>query len=112
MGDYDILYSPVMKKLHGKRTVMKLTREEFQRYIYSYNDDETFYKTLYLQEKEHPETFHEYCLTLDRKKIYEHRLYVPELQTEAWYPYMKETDLFHDINGNIVLSKHYRYTPV
>ena len=73
---------------------MKLTREEFQRYIYSYNDDETFYKTLYLQEKEHPETFHEYCLTLDRKKIYEHRLYVPELQTEAWYPYMKETDLF------------------
>ena len=91
---------------------MKLTREEFQRYIYSYNDDETFYKTLYLQEKEHPETFHEYCLTLDRKKIYEHRLYVPELQTEAWYPYMKETDLFHDINGNIVLSKHYRYTPV
>ncbi len=47
---------------------MKLTREEFQRYIYSYNDDETFYKTLYLQEQEHPETFHEYCLTLDRKK--------------------------------------------
>lgn len=91
---------------------MKLTREEFQKYIYSYNNDETFYKTLYLQEKEHPETFHEYCLTLDRKKIYEHRLYVPELQTEAWYPYMKETDLFHDINGNIVLSKHYRYTPV
>ena len=84
---------------------MKLTREEFQKYIYSYNNDETFYKTLYLQEKEHPETFHEYCLTLDRKKIYEHRLYVPELQTEAWYPYMKETDLFHDINGNIVLSK-------
>lgn len=48
---------------------MKLTREEFQKYIYSYNNDETFYKTLYLQEKEHPETFHEYCLTLDRKKI-------------------------------------------
>ena len=82
---------------------MKLTREEFQKYIYSYNDDETFYKTLYLQEKEHPETFHDYCLTLDRKQIYEHRLYVPELQAEAWYPYMKETDLFHDINGNIVL---------
>ena len=25
---------------------------------------------------------------------------------------MKEADLFHDMNGNIVLSKHYRYTPV
>lgn len=48
---------------------MKLTREEFQKYIYSYNNDETFYKTLYLQEKEHPETFHEYCLTLDRKRF-------------------------------------------
>ena len=48
---------------------MKLNREEFQKYIYSYNDDETFYKTLYLQEKEHPETFHDYCLTLDRKQL-------------------------------------------
>ena len=91
---------------------MKLTREEFQKYIYAYNEDEIFYKTLYLQEKEHPETFHEYCLTLDRELIYEHRLFVPELQAEAWYPYMKEADLFHDMNGNIVLSKHYRYTPV
>ena len=101
-----------MKDPHEKGTVMKLTREEFQKYIYAYNEDEIFYKTLYLQEKEHPETFHEYCLTLDRELIYEHRLFVPELQAEAWYPYMKEADLFHDMNGNIVLSKHYRYTPV
>ena len=36
---------------------MKLIREEFQKYIYSYNDDETFYKTLYLQEKEHSGDF-------------------------------------------------------
>ena len=95
-----------MKDPHEKGTVMKLTREEFQKYIYAYNEDEIFYKTLYLQEKEHPETFHEYCLTLDRELIYEHRLFVPELQAEAWYPYMKEADLFHDMNGNIVLSKH------
>ena len=101
-----------MKDPHEKGTVMKLTREEFQKYIYAYNEDVIFYKTLYLQEKEHPETFHEYCLTLDRELIYEHRLFVPELQAEAWYPYMKEAYLFHDMNGNIVLSKHYRYTPV
>ncbi len=88
-----------MKDPHEKGTVMKLTREEFQKYIYAYNEDEIFYKTLYLQEKEHPETFHEYCLTLDRELIYEHRLFVPELQAEAWYPYMKEADLFHDMNG-------------
>ena len=86
-----------MKDPHEKGTVMKLTREEFQKYIYAYNEDEIFYKTLYLQEKEHPETFHEYCLTLDRELIYEHRLFVPELQAEAWYPYMKEADLFQDM---------------
>ena len=60
-----------MKDPHEKGTGMKLTREEFQKYIYAYNEDEIFYKTLYLQEKEHPETFHEYCLTLDRELIYE-----------------------------------------
>ena len=43
-----------MKDPHEKGTVMKLTREEFQKYIYAYNEDEIFYKTLYLQEKEHP----------------------------------------------------------
>ena len=37
-----------MKDPHEKGTVMKLTREEFQKYIYAYNEDEIFYKTLYL----------------------------------------------------------------
>ena len=35
---------------------MKLTRSEFQNYIYSYETDEIFYRDLYLAEKEHPET--------------------------------------------------------
>lgn len=91
---------------------MKLTREEFRNYLSSYNEDELFYKTLYLEKQAHPETFHDYCLTLDREIISERNLYVPELQTEAWYPYMEEKDLFHDMNGNIMLYKHYRYTPV
>ena len=30
---------------------MKLTREEFRKYIFSYNEDEAFYKKLYLQKK-------------------------------------------------------------
>ena len=33
-----------MKDPHEKGTVMKLTREEFQKYIYAYNEDEIFYK--------------------------------------------------------------------
>ena len=91
---------------------MRFTREEFQKYIYTYEEDEIFYRTLYYQEKKSPETFHYYCLTLDRKLISEHKLYVPELRTEAWYPYLEEQELFRDMAGNIMLSKHYRYTPV
>ena len=45
---------------------MKLTREDFRNYIKDYNDDEIFYRDLYFQEKNHPETFHDYCLNLDR----------------------------------------------
>ena len=91
---------------------MKLTREDFQNYIKDYNDDEIFYRDLYFQEKNHPETFHNYCLNLDRQFISNHRLFVPELQKEAWYPYMQEKDLFGDLTGNIMFSKHYRYTPI
>ena len=65
---------------------MRFTREEFQKYIYSYEEDEEFYRTLYYEEKKNPETFHDYCLALDRKLLTNHKLYVPELLTEAWYP--------------------------
>ncbi len=48
---------------------MKLTRSEFQNYIHSYEQDEIFYRDLYFAEKEHPETFREYCQNLDREMI-------------------------------------------
>ena len=48
---------------------MKLTRSEFQNYIHSYEQDEIFYRDLYFAEKEHPETFMEYCQSLDREMI-------------------------------------------
>ena len=91
---------------------MKFTREEFRKYLYSYNEDEIFYKTLYFQKKEAPETFLEYCLNLDQSLIYARHLYVPELQTDSWAPYMEERDFFHDTAQNIMFFKHYRYTPV
>lgn len=91
---------------------MKLTREEFRNYIHSYENDELFYKDLYFQEKNHPETFEEYCHKLDPALISRHRLFVPLLHKEAWYPYMEEKELFDDLGGNIRLTKHYRYTPV
>ena len=49
---------------------------------------------------------------LDRELITSHRLYVPALRKEAWFPYLEESDLFRDFNGNIMLCKHYRYSPV
>ena len=30
---------------------MRFTKEEFQKYIYSYEEDEDFYRTLYYEEK-------------------------------------------------------------
>lgn len=62
---------------------MKLNRNEFRNYIHSYEDDELFYRDLYLAEKEHPETFMEYCKHLDPDYITSHKLFVPALRREA-----------------------------
>ena len=40
---------------------MKLSRVEFKNYIHSYETDEIFYRDLYFAQKNHPETFTEYC---------------------------------------------------
>lgn len=91
---------------------MKLNRSEFQKYIYSYEEDEIFYRNLYFAEKDHPESFMEYCQNLDRKLLIEHKLFVPALREEAWFPYLEESVMFSNFPGNILLCKHYRYTPV
>lgn len=80
---------------------MKLTRSEFQNYIHSYEQDEIFYRDLYLAEKEHPETFREYCQNLDREMIAQRKLYVPALRKEGWLPYLNEGTLFQDFTGDI-----------
>ena len=87
---------------------MKLNRNEFQKYIHSYETDEIFYRDLYFAEKEYPETFTEYCRNLDRELIKSHRLYVPALCKEAWFPYLEENEMFRSLSGNIMLCKHYR----
>ena len=63
---------------------MKLTRSEFQNYIHSYEQDEIFYRDLYFAEKEHPETFREYCQNLDREMIAQRKLYVPALRKDEF----------------------------
>ncbi len=53
----------------------------------------------------------EYCQSLDREMIAQRKLYVPALRKEGWLPYLNEGTLFQDFTGDIMLSKHYRYTP-
>lgn len=91
---------------------MSITKESFDEYIRKYEEDELFYRDLYLQEKDFPETFSEYLKTLDKELIQKHRLLVPALCTEPWYPYLNEETIFLRRTGNITISKHYRYTPV
>lgn len=90
---------------------MQLTREDFQKFLYTYNEDELFYRTLYFEKKERPETFHKFCLNLDCDLISRRQLYVPELQKEGWHSYFEEKAMFCDTADNIMLYKHYRYTP-
>lgn len=54
----------------------------------------------------------EYCRKLDPDLIARHKLYVPALCKEAWFPYLEEREMFPDLAGDIMLCKHYRYSPV
>lgn len=92
--------------------IMKITKENFDTFIHEYEEDELFYRDLYIYEKEHPDTFEEYVKHLDLSFIQKHQLYVPALRNEPWFPYMDEPLFFRNIPGNIILRKHFRYTPV
>lgn len=91
---------------------MRISKENFDLYIREYEQDELFYRDMYLHEKEHPETFSDYLKTLDTSLIQEHRLFVPALHQDPWYPYTDEPLFFGNFPGNIILSKHYRYSPI
>ncbi len=90
---------------------MLISRSDFSDFLSEYTEDEIFYREVYNEKKMHPETFSSYLQSLDRSYIVNHNLFVPELQDEPWYPVIYESDLFINIPGNIMLSKHYRYTP-
>ena len=90
---------------------MQISKKDFHRYLSEYTEDEIFYRNTYLQRTEHQETFREYLKNLDPAYIQNRRLYVPELREEPWFPSMGENDVFANIPENIVISKHFRYTP-
>lgn len=90
---------------------MQLSKTDFHQYLSEYTEDEIFYRNMYLHRTEHPETFPEYLRTLDPDYIRERNLYVPEFWDEPWFPYMDENAIFADIPENIMVRKHFRYTP-
>ncbi|MGN0294280.1 MAG: AraC family transcriptional regulator [Lachnospiraceae bacterium] len=92
---------------------MKISKKDFPAFLAAYTEDELFYREVYFQEKEHPETFTEYLGTLDPEYIKRRLLYVPALTERGlWFSLLKEDQQFQNISGNITVCKHYRYTPV
>lgn len=73
---------------------MKVTKENFRDFISAYEEDELFYRDVYLHETQHPETFSEYLETLDRDYIIQHKIYVPAIHNNEWFPYLEENDIF------------------
>ena len=83
---------------------MQISKSDFHQYLSEYTEDEIFYRNIYLQKKEHPETFQEYLHSLDPDYIRDQRLYVPELRQEPWFPYLGENDMFANIPENIITA--------
>ena len=91
---------------------MKVTKENFRDFISAYEEDELFSRDVYLHETQHPETFSDIWKHLTGTISSTQNL-CPRYPTDnEWFPYLEENDIFTNIPGNILLSKHYRYTPV
>lgn len=91
---------------------MKITKEAFPDYLSAYEEDELFYYKLYRhQQEDSPEDFQAYLRSLDMEYIHQRLLYVPQLIDDKNYRYMTESNLFSNMPGNILLAKHFRYTP-
>lgn len=67
---------------------MKVTKENFRDFISAYEEDELFYRDVYLHETQHPETFSEYLETLDKDYIIQHKIFIPAIHNKEWVPYL------------------------
>ena len=92
---------------------MKYTKDDLLAYLSNYNDDELFYKEVYLRRKQSKESFSQYLATLNKDYLLLHDLYVPEFfpNNEFFTCRLLENKLFFKIPGDIKISKHNRYSP-
>ncbi|MDO4318402.1 MAG: AraC family transcriptional regulator [Lachnospiraceae bacterium] len=76
-----------------------------------YNDDELFYKELFLSRRQ-PEKYAELMRSLNIDEVNKRGLIIPELQQQGYRP-ARFGDDFLDTkeHKNVYLSKHNRYTP-
>ncbi|MBQ7981120.1 MAG: helix-turn-helix domain-containing protein [Oscillospiraceae bacterium] len=81
------------------------------RLLAQYNDDELFYKELFLSRKD-PVKYARLMKTLSVEKTNQRKLIVPEFNTDGYRP-TRFSDDFLDtkIHKNVYLQKHNRYTP-
>lgn len=81
------------------------------RLLIQYNDDELFYKELFLS-RQNPVKYAKLMESLSIDSINQRQLIVPEFQTAGYRPTrFKDDFLDSKIHKNVYLQKHNRYTP-
>lgn len=85
---------------------MKISKENFYKFINNYTEDEVFYRYLYEVEQKSSSKLANFINQLDLEIIKKNQLYVPSLHTK-WFDHLKEDQLVDDI----CILKHNRYTP-
>lgn len=85
--------------------------DEVYRLLSQYNEDELFYRELFLRRKD-PVKYAEFMEALSIEEIHQRQLIIPDLQTKGYHPARFENDFLDTkIHKNIYLQKHNRYTP-
>ena len=83
--------------------------KELDKTLRNYTEDELFYKE-YFESKKDKNQYNTFIECIPTNFIKEHRLILPELMDYSFGKIMKE-DTFLEINADIQILKHFRYTP-
>lgn len=88
-----------------------MERHDLYRQLCRYNEDEPFYKELYLS-RSNPEEHAKLIQSLNMEEVNRRALIIPELWTGEYQPIRMGEGFFDNKNHkNVYLSKHNRYTP-
>ncbi|MGN0173342.1 MAG: AraC family transcriptional regulator, partial [Acutalibacteraceae bacterium] len=95
-----------------------MDKNEFKKYIFRYEPDELFYKEMYEKKLESEDALQKFIIKTGKDEIIKRRLYVPDMprwfedDLDKKFHDLQESTLFFDIVNNVIIQKHYRYTPV